>query len=275
MAARRKPRTDAAMTKKLDGKVAIVTGAGSSGPGYGTGKAISVLFAREGAKVVLVDMHEGRALETKRLIAEEGGEASIVVADLTKASECKRIVSEATKIYGGVDILINNAGFPPCASLLDTTEEQWLTNVAVNLGAPFFLTQAVIPTMAERGGGSIVYLSSIAAMRHSGGGGAAAYSATKSGLLGLMTDAAGVYGHHKIRINTIAPGMVATPMQSQQLEKTGMDLGALNKMLLDATSLGIPGDAWDIANAALFFASDDSKYVTAVLMPVDAGKVQR
>jgi NAD(P)-dependent dehydrogenase (short-subunit alcohol dehydrogenase family) len=257
--------------KRLDGLVAVVTGAGSSGPGFGTGKAISVLFAREGAKVVLVDVVEARAKETQALIAEKGGEASVVVADLSNVGDCDRVIAEAAKLYGGVDILVNNAAFPPCASLLDTTEEIWAKSVAVNLTAPLFLTKAAIPVMSARGGGAILYVSSIAALRGQGGKGGAAYAASKAGLHGLMIDVASAYGKQGIRVNCIAPGMVATPMRSAQLERTGQDLEKLNKMLLDRTALGIAGDAWDVAEAALYFCGPGARYITGNLLPVDAG----
>jgi NAD(P)-dependent dehydrogenase (short-subunit alcohol dehydrogenase family) len=261
--------------KKLDGLVAVVTGAGSSGPGFGTGKAISVLFAREGAKVVLVDMFEDRANETLRLIQEEGGEATVVTADLSQIPQCQTVIDEAVNRYGGVDVLVNNAAFPPCASMLETTPEIWEKSIAVNLTAPFFLTKAAIPVMTERGGGSVVFLSSIAAMRGQGGAGGGAYAAAKSGLHGMMTDISSAYGKRGIRFNCIAPGMVSTPMRSAQLERTGIDPDKLNQMLLDRTALGIAGDAWDVANAALYFASPESRYITSVLLPVDAGVTQR
>jgi NAD(P)-dependent dehydrogenase (short-subunit alcohol dehydrogenase family) len=257
--------------KKLEGLVAVVTGAGSSGPGLGTGKAISVLFAREGAKIVLVDVFAARAQETLHLIEEEGGEASIVVADLAKIGECQRVVEEAAKRYGGIDILVNNAAFPPCASLLDTTAEIWEKSVAVNLTAPLFLTKAAIPVMTSRGGGSVLFLSSIAAMRGQGGKGGAAYAASKSGLHGLMTDIASAYGKQGIRVNCIAPGMVSTPMRTAQLERTGLDLETLDKALMERTALGIAGDAWDVAEAALYFCGPSGRYITGILLPVDAG----
>jgi NAD(P)-dependent dehydrogenase (short-subunit alcohol dehydrogenase family) len=262
-------------TKQLQDKIAIVTGAGSSGPGFGTGKAISVLFAREGAKIVLVDMYEERANETLRLIKEEGGEASVIVADLGKIPECQRVVEETAKRYGGLDILVNNAAFPPCGSVLETTEEIWRTSVAVNLTAPFFLTKAAIPIMSKGGGGSIILMSSISAMRGQGGAGSGAYAATKAGLHGMMVDVASAYGKEGIRINCLAPGMVSTPMRTQQLERTGMDIDKLNAFLTERTSLGIPGDAWDVAQAALYFAGPNAKYITGILMPVDAGVTQR
>jgi NAD(P)-dependent dehydrogenase (short-subunit alcohol dehydrogenase family) len=172
--------------KKLEGSIAIVTGAGSSGPGFGTGKATAVLFAREGATVILVDAYEDRANETLSLINEERGDASVIVADLAMIPECQRVIDETVKRHGGLDILVNNAAFPPCGSVLATTEEIWRKSVAVNLAAPFFLTKAAIPVLMARGGGSIILLSSIAAMRGQGGAGSGAYAASKAGLHGLM-----------------------------------------------------------------------------------------
>jgi NAD(P)-dependent dehydrogenase (short-subunit alcohol dehydrogenase family) len=261
--------------KKLDGLVAIVTGAGSSGPGFGTGKAMSVLFAREGAKVVLVDAIEERAVETQAVITSEGGEATIIVADLSSVSECNRVIDAAVRFYGVLDILVNNAAFPPCASLLDTTEEIWAKSVAVNLTAPLFLTKAAIPAMTARGGGAILYVSSIAALRGQGGKGGAAYAATKSGLHGLMVDVASAYGKQGIRVNCIAPGMVSTPMRTAQLERTGLDFDKLNQTLIERTALGVAGDAWDVAEAALYFCGPSARYITGILMPVDAGVTAR
>ena len=186
--------------RKLDGKVAIVTGAGSSGPGVGTGKAISVLFAREGARVALVDRFEERAKETLALIEAEGGEATIVTADLTEVAACQRIVDETVARYGGVDILVNNAAITLPAGILDTTPEQYDQVLATNLTAPFMLTRAVLPVMVARGGGSIVNITSIAALRGQGGSGTTAYATAKAGLLGLTTDVADAFGNAGIRV---------------------------------------------------------------------------
>jgi len=179
---------------RLAGKVAIVTGAGSSGPGVGTGKAISVLFAREGARIVLVDMYEERAKETLALIEADRGEATIVTADLSEAASYQQVVDEAVARYGTVDILVNNAAIASSTSILDTTPELYEQVLAVNLTAPFFLTKAVIPIMVEAGGGSIVNIMSIAAMRGQGGRGRTAYAASKAGMWGLMVDVADSFG---------------------------------------------------------------------------------
>lgn len=171
-----------AASGKLNGKVAIVTGAGSSGPGWGTGKAMSVLFAREGAKVVLVDMFEDRARETLDLIEREGGKASIYVADLSDLHACADVIEHAVKTFGGLDILINNAALPSGKSILDTSIEFLQKCVTVNLEAPFVLCQAAIPQMIKRGGGSIINITSTTAIRGQGGKGTTAYAAAKAGL---------------------------------------------------------------------------------------------
>jgi NAD(P)-dependent dehydrogenase (short-subunit alcohol dehydrogenase family) len=261
------------MAGKVDGKVAIVTGAGSSGPGLGTGKATSVLLAREGAKVILVDKFEDRARETLEMIEADGGEATIVVGDLAEIPTTTRVVEEAVATYGGVDILVNNAALPASVALLDTTDEDWQRFLAINLTAPFMLCRAAIPVMIEGGGGSIVNISSVAALRGNGGTGCSAYAATKAGLEGLMVDVADAYGTKGIRINCVAPGLIATPMRDEAVRSKGGDPSKLD--LTFKTSLGIEGDGWDIARAVLFLAGPDGRYITGVMLPVDGGAVAR
>jgi NAD(P)-dependent dehydrogenase (short-subunit alcohol dehydrogenase family) len=259
--------------RKLDGKVAIVTGAGSSGAGVGTGKATALLFAREGAKVVLVDKFEDRANETLALIGDEGGVATVVVADLADMDSCAPVIDEAVRQFGGVDILVNNAAVASSTSLLDTTPELYQQILAVNLTAPFMLTKAAIPVMTERGGGVVLNIISIAALRGQGGSGVAAYAASKSGLIGLMTDVADAYGKQGIRANCIAPGIIKTPMRDNAIRQGGREPSDLD--LTYKTSLGIEGDAWDIARAALFLAGPDGRYITGVVLPVDGGSIAR
>jgi NAD(P)-dependent dehydrogenase (short-subunit alcohol dehydrogenase family) len=259
--------------RKLDGKVAIVTGAGSQGPGFGTGKAISVLFAREGAKVLLVDVDEERAKETLRLIEDEGGEAAILCADLAASGTAQGIVDEAVSRFGRLDLLVNNAAISSTTSLLDTTQELYDRVLAVNLTAPFMLCKAAIPAMIDGGGGSIVNISSIASLRGSGGGGQAAYAAAKAGLMGLTIDVADVYGKQGIRINCVAPGIIKTPMRDSAMRQAGLDPEAMD--LSFKTSVGFEGDAWDIARAVLFVGGPDGRYLTGLMLPVDGGTVAR
>src|SRR5262245_12944582 len=141
---------------KLDGKVAIVTGAGSVGEGFGTGKAIATLFAREGAKVVLVDIDEGRVSETAKIIADEGGQSSVVIADLSDPTSAERIVDDAVATFGTVDILVNNAAIAKTVALVDTSLELLQSMVAVNLVAPFLLCKAAVPVMRDRGDGGAI-----------------------------------------------------------------------------------------------------------------------
>jgi NAD(P)-dependent dehydrogenase (short-subunit alcohol dehydrogenase family) len=258
---------------RLAGKVAIVTGAGSSGPGVGTGRAISTLFAREGARVALVDMYEERAKETLALIDIEGGDATVIVGDLSDPASYQLIVDETASRYGRVDILVNNAAVSSSTSILDTTPELYAQVLAVNLTAPFFLTKAVIPHMVEAGGGSIVNVMSIAAMRGQGGRGRTAYAASKAGMFGLMVDVADAFGGDRIRINTVAPGMIDTPMRAEAIRQGGLDPATID--LSSKTSVGFEGDAWDIARAALFLAGPDGRYITGVLLPVDGGTTAR
>ncbi len=258
---------------RLADKVAIVTGAGSSGPGIGTGKAMSVLFAREGAKVVLVDLFEDRAQETLAMIESEGGEASIVTADLSDLSQAQRIVDEAVARYGGVDILVNNAAIASSTNLLDTPVELLQSILTVNLAAPFMLIKAVVPIMQRGGGGSIVNISSIAALRGQGGRGQAAYASAKAGLEGLMYDVADAFGKDGIRVNCVAPGIISTPMRNQAIIQAGLDPAELD--LTYKISLPSEGDTWDIAQTALFLVSPEGHFITGVLIPVDGGTVAR
>ena len=259
--------------RKLERLVAVVTGAGSSGPGVGTGKAISILFAREGAHVVLVDKFADRANETLRTIKDEGGEATVMTADLAEIAACQQVIDDAVARYGGIDILVNNAAVASPTGILDTTPELYEQIVALNLRAPFMLSKAVIPRMVERGGGAILNITSIAAMRGQGGSGASAYATSKAGLMGLMIDLADSFGPSGIRVNCIAPGIIDTPMRAGVMRRTGLDPAHVD--LSSRTSLGIDGDAWDIARAALFLAGPDGRFITGVLLPVDGGSTAR
>jgi NAD(P)-dependent dehydrogenase (short-subunit alcohol dehydrogenase family) len=260
-------------TKKLDEKVAVVTGAGSVGEGFGTGKAMATLFSREGAKVVLVDNSEERANDTLAVIEGEGGTASIVLADLRDLDAPQQIVDRAVATYGTVDILVNNAAVAVPISILDTSVELLQDTIAVNLTAPFLLTKAVIPVMQTSGGGAVLYISSITALRGTGGQGRTAYAATKAAMMGMTTDLADAWGKDGIRFNTIFPGMITTPHRAKLIAESGHSESEYD--LAGKTCLGREGDSWDIARAALFLCGPDGSYVTGHLMPVDGGTVAR
>ncbi len=256
----------------LDGRVAIVTGAGSSGPGFGTGKAMSVLFAQHGARVVLVDKYEERATETLGLIENDGGKATIVIADLVDPTAYQHIADEALSRFGTIDVLVNNAANTAAVGLLETSPELYQQIVTVNLTAPFMMSRAVIPVMAKGGGGAIINIGSIAAMRGMGVS-QPAYAASKAGLVGLTRDLADGFGQLGIRVNCIAPGVINTPQRRAFAREAGIDESTTDPG--KRTALGRQGDAWDIARSALFLASDAGRYITGVLLPVDGGATVR
>jgi NAD(P)-dependent dehydrogenase (short-subunit alcohol dehydrogenase family) len=259
------------MRDRLQGKVALVAGAGSSGPGVGTGKAISVVLAREGASVLLVDNVSDRAEDTLRRIKEVGGEAKIFVADLTTTADSEAMVQAAVDHFGGLDILVNNAAIAPHASIEATSLEVYENVMALNVKGAFLACKFAIPALVSRGGGSIVNIGSIAAIRDTGSP-ETAYSASKAALLGLTVDLAGAYGRQNVRVNAVLPGIIRTPMQSV-VEKARTGGAADDRVASGANLLGRRGDAWDIANAVLFLSSDEASYITGVVLPVDGGAV--
>jgi NAD(P)-dependent dehydrogenase (short-subunit alcohol dehydrogenase family) len=253
---------------RVEDKVAIVTGAGSTpGPGMGTGKASAVVLAREGAKVVLVDLFPERAEETRRLIEEEGGEAIVCQADATRAADCEAMVGQAVDAFGTVDILVNNIGRAVVGSVVDLSEEDWDRALDINLRTMFLASKYAVPVMAANGGGSIVNVASISALR---GDGTAAYSAAKGGMLALTVDMAYSHGRDGIRVNAVAPGHITTPMV-HSVTAPGPQAEFMDRMRSEAGLLGTPGDGWDVAWAVAFLASDEARWITGATLPVDSG----
>ena len=253
---------------RVEGKTAIVTGAGSTpGPGIGTGKASAVLLAREGARVLLVDLHPERAEETRDIIAKEGGTAEVFAADVTVAAQCEAMVQAAVGAFGGVDILVNNIGLAALGTVVDTTEEAWDRALDINLRTAFLASKYAVPVMAEQGGGSIVNISSISALR---GDGTLAYSAAKGALIAMTVDMAYSHGRQGIRVNAIAPGHITTPMV-MSVSAPGPRAAFMNSMRSEAGLLGTPGDGWDVGYAVTFLASDEARWITGVVLPVESG----
>jgi NAD(P)-dependent dehydrogenase (short-subunit alcohol dehydrogenase family) len=238
----------------------------------GVGKATSIVFAREGARVVLVDKFEDRAAETLAQVKDAGGEAAVVAADITDPAACRRVVDETIAQFGALHILVNNAAISPLVGVVDTDPDMYEQVMAVNVTGPFMLAKAAIPVMIEHGGGAIVNITSVAAIRGTGVP-QTAYSTSKAALIGMTTDIACAYGRQGIRINAIAPGNIATPMRDSAALDAGIDPTTLNAA--NRTALGFEGDAWDIARAALFLTSEDARYITAVHLPVDGGTTAR
>lgn len=257
---------------RVKGDVAIVVGAGSSSPGLGIGQAISRLLAQEGAKVVLVDLHEDRAAETYKLIKDEGGEAFVVSGNISNVEDCQRIVDTTVSQFGAPRILVNNAAYTPLLNIAETDPETYDAVMAVNVRGPFLMIKFTLPHMIERGGGSIINIGSVSSIR-SGSGRQAAYAASKAALLGLMVDIANAHGKNNVRINTVSPGMIDTPLRKSTMRDMGIDPDTYP--FGQASALGHAGDAWDIARATLFLASEEARFITGVHLPVDGGLTTR
>jgi len=253
---------------RVAGKVAIVTGAGSTpGPGIGTGKATAVVLAREGASVLLADLHPERAEITRRMISDEGGKAEVFGGDCTQAAVCEAMVQAAVDAFGTVDILVNNIGLASLGTVVDTTEEAWDQAFAVNLRTAFLASKYAVPVMAARGGGAIVNIASISALR---GDGTVAYSAAKGGLIAMTVDMAYSHGRQGIRVNAVAPGHITTPMVLS-VSAPGARAEFMNTMRAQAGLLGTAGTGWDVGWAAAFLASDEARWITGVTLPVESG----
>ena len=250
---------------RLEGKVAIVTGAGSSGPGVGTGKATSILFAQEGAKVLLVDRETGAAEETLAEIEAQGGTASVFQADVTSADDCSAMAEAAIGRYGALHVLFNNVGISGPGSPTTVEEEVWDRVLDVNLKSMMLTTKYVAPKMIESGSGSIINVSSIVGVRAGSGGASIPYAASKSGIIGMTANMAVHLGRDNVRVNCIAPGHLYTPMVAGRMSEEMRDLRRR------AGPLGTEGNAWDIAWANVFLASDESRWISGVVLPIDAG----
>ena len=248
---------------RLAGKVAIVTGAGSRADGIGNGRAASILFAREGAKVLLVDQNAQLAEATLKMIAAEGGEAAVCVADVTDADQCRKMVEAAVSRWGRLDILDNNVGIGGRGTVVEMKEEEWETIMRVNVTGMMLASKHAIPAMVKSGGGAIVNISSISALRPRG---LTAYSASKGAVIALSRAMAIDHAAEGVRVNCIAPGPVYTPM----VYSGGMD-DATRERRKNASPLHIEGTGWDIGYAALFLCSDEARYITGVVLPVDGG----
>jgi NAD(P)-dependent dehydrogenase (short-subunit alcohol dehydrogenase family) len=257
---------------RLQDKVALVIGAGSAGPGWGNGKAAAVLFAREGAKVFAVDVNAEAAAETAGIIADEGGTALSHAADVSRADQVEALVGRCVEAFGRVDVLHNNVGIVEVGGPVELSEASWERINAVNVTSFYLTCKHVLPIMEHQGGGAIVNLSSVAAIRYTGVP-YIAYNTTKAAIIGFTRGVALQYADKGIRCNAILPGLMKTPMIVEPL-KDVYGAGDVEKMyaVRDAQCpMGHMGDAWDVAHAALFLASDEAKYITGQGLVVDGG----
>jgi len=261
------------MGKRLEGKVAIVVGAGQTpGDTIGNGRAMALLFGREGAKVMLVDRRLESAMETEAMIKKEGGEAFAFNADVTKSEDCRAMTDECVKRYHRIDILVNNVGIGTGdAGPVKLAEDDWDHIFRVNLKGMFLTCKYVLPVMEQQERGSIINISSVAAVCAMN---MLAYKTSKAGVNALTHSIAMKYAKKGIRVNAIMPGLMKTPMAIEGISQArGMDKDELIKMRDRSVPLkGGMGDAWDTAYAALFLASDEAKFITSVVLPVDGGQ---
>ncbi len=242
---------------KLDGKVALITGSGS-----GIGRATALLFAREGAKLMVADYVPAGGQETVRMIKEAGGEAAFIEVDVSKSADVQRMIKTTVDTYGRIDVLFNNAGIQgPLLPLAEITEDDWNLVLSTNLSSVFLGSKHAIPVMLQQGGGVIISTSST--MGLGGKAGIAPYACTKAGIISLTKTMAAEYGSAGIRVNCICPGVIYTPMGGPSADLLDMNYIPLRRA----------GQPEEIAKAALFLASDDSSFVTGVPLVVDGGWV--
>lgn len=248
---------------RLKGRRAIVTGAGSLGEGVGTGKAIAAVFAAEGARVALFDLDADRAGETLRLIESLGGEGKVFSGNVADRDDASRMCREALEWLGGLDALVNNIGISGAGGKLHEVAAADLDRVwAVNIQTAYNMCRECLPALLAGEGKAIVNIASIAGMRASGN---AAYGPSKAAMMSLTAELAVAYGREGLRVNCIAPGHIVTPMVADHVK------GEMRRVRREIAPLGIEGDGWDVAQAALFLAGPESRFVTGVTLPVDGG----
>ena len=252
--------------QRLENKVAIVTGAGTRGEIAGTGQAAAILMAKEGAKVLLSDIDIDRAEETLNSIEKEGGIGKIFIGDVTSEKDCEAMIKESVKQFGKLDILFNNVGGPGGGMVTEIEEEDWRRSIDLNMKSAVMGSKYDIPAMENSGGGSIINVSSIDGTQ-AGSTRNVPYSISKAAISHLSRIMAVHHGRQNIRVNCVAPGHVygAFPNRFKKMEENWRELRK------KAGPLGTEGTAWDVGWAVVYLASDEAKWVTGVVLPVDAG----
>lgn len=256
--------------KRLQDRVAIVTGAGSSGPGWGNGKAAAVTFAREGAKVFAVDINPEAMNETRDIIRGEGGVCVTFRADVANSGEVEALVNTCIAEFGRIDVLHNNVGINRKGGAATLTEENWDLVIDTNLKGMFLTCRAALPIMERQGKGAIVNVSSITAIRYARRP-YIAYATSKGGILAFTKTLAVEYAAKGIRANAILPGHIDTPMVHVNNPSHPGGAEGFVEERNAWVPMGRMGTAWDVANAALFLASDEAAYITGAELIVDGG----
>ncbi len=260
------------MSGRLAGKVAFITGAGSVGAGWGNGRAAAAIFAREGALVYGVDRDMDAMAETAERVAEFGGTFVAGECDVMDAGSVARAVAACQKQFGRIDVLLNNVGGSAAGGPVEMTEEIWDRQIDYNLKSVFLTCKHVLPVMEAQGGGAIVNTASTSGIRFTGSV-QVAYAASKAGVVQFSRVVAIQYVPKGIRVNTVIPGQMNTPMVSVRLagQRTGGDLDTLLQQRQARIPLGFMGDGRDTAYAALFLASDEARFITGTEIVVDGG----
>jgi len=260
------------MTGRLQGKVAFITGAGSVGPGWGNGRAMAVRFAQEGARVFAVDRDAERMQETVRLVKDASGEIETATCDVTQSDAIAAVVARCMARFGRIDILVNNVGGSAAGGPVDMSEDVWDAQIDHNLKSVFLTCKHVLPIMNEQASGAIVNIASTSGTRWTGSA-QVAYASTKAGVIQFSRVVAVQYAKAGIRVNTVVPGQLYTPMVDVRLAKqrTGGDVTALLAQRQARIPLPFMGDGRDTANAALFLASDEARFITGTEIVVDGG----
>jgi NAD(P)-dependent dehydrogenase (short-subunit alcohol dehydrogenase family) len=264
------------MSGRLQDRVVIVTGAGCVGPGWGNGRAVAVRFAEEGAKIFAVDRNLDGVAETVERVTAAGGEIAVHQCDVTDGTSVKAMVEACLARFSCIDMLVNNVGGSAHGGPVEMSEEVFDSQVDYNLKSVFLTCKHVLPVMQQQGRGAIVNIASTSGLRWTGAA-QVGYAATKAGVIQLSRVVAVQYAAHGIRVNTVVPGQLHTPMVEARLAKqrAGGDVEALLAQRQKRIPLRFMGDGRDTANAALFLASDEARFITGTEIIVDGGMIAR
>jgi NAD(P)-dependent dehydrogenase (short-subunit alcohol dehydrogenase family) len=264
------------MSGRLQGRIAIVTGAGCIGPGWGNGRATAVRFAEEGAKIFAIDRNLDSVTETVERVTAAGGEIVTHQCDVTGSASVEIMVKACLDHFGRIDVLVNNVGGSAAGGPAEMSEDVWDAQVDSNLKSVFLTLKHVLPVMEKQKNGAIVNIASTSGLRWTGSA-QVGYAATKAGVIQLSRVVAVQYADKGIRVNTVVPGQLHTPMVEARLarQRAGGNVEALLKSRLERIPIGFMGDGRDTANAALFLASDEARFVTGTEIVVDGGMTVR